>query len=62
MTKMTSFDHLPLFQPSGSTSITKKMVKGVADYLDGKTDKNMRCNTVARIFQNIHAVLKQHEG
>jgi hypothetical protein len=55
-------DELPLFQPSGSTGITEKIVKGVADYLNGRTDTDMRCNRVTRIFQNIHAVLKQHEG
>jgi hypothetical protein len=29
-------DELPLFQPSATTGLTDKIIKGVVDYLDGK--------------------------
>ena len=54
-------DELPLFQPSASTGLTDKIVKGIVDYLDGKTDKDMRSNRVMRIIENIHASLTQHK-
>ena len=55
-------DQLPLFQPSATTGLTDKIAKGVANYLDGKTDEDMRCNAVVRILQNIKSVVKGHEG
>ena len=55
-------DELPLFQPSAATGLTDKIVKGVVDYLDGKTDKDMRSGRVTRIIENIHASLTQHQG
>jgi hypothetical protein len=33
---------LPFFQPSSRTGLTEKIVAGVADYLSGKTDKDIR--------------------
>src|ERR1700688_766762 len=38
-------DELPLFQPSSRTGLTDEIVAGVANYLNGKTDKDMRCNS-----------------
>ena len=55
-------DDLPLFQPSAKTGLTSEIATGVADYLEGKTDRDMRCGRITRMFQNIYAFLKQHEG
>jgi hypothetical protein len=55
-------DELPLFQPSDGTGLTDKIVKGVADYLDGKTDQDMRCSRITRAFQNMYSCFRQHEG
>ena len=55
-------DKLPLFQPLASTGITPDIVKGVADYLAGKTDRDMRRNAVMRVIQNAGAALRSHPG
>jgi hypothetical protein len=55
-------DELPLFQPSAATGLTQAIVNGVADYLSGETDRDMRCNAVVRVLQNLRATLKAHEG
>jgi hypothetical protein len=55
-------DELPLFQPSAATGLTDKIVEGVVAYLSGKTNRDMRCSRGKRFFQNIHALLKGHEG
>ena len=55
-------DELPLFQPSATTGLTDDIVKGVVDYLNGKTDKDMRRSRVTRNIENIHASLTQHRG
>jgi hypothetical protein len=55
-------DELPLFQPSARTGLTDEIVDGVRDYLNGITDRDMRRGRVARIFQNIWAMLRQHPG
>jgi len=55
-------DELPLFQPSAATGLTQKIVNGVADYLNGKTDRDMRSNVVVRTLQNVQAALKLHPG
>jgi hypothetical protein len=55
-------DTLPLFQPSASTGLTEEIARGVADYLDGKTDKDMRSNRFIRVVQNARAMLKGHIG
>ena len=55
-------DALPLFQPSRSAGITHEMVEAAADYLNGKTDKDMRRNTVIRIFQNLGSLIVGHKG
>ena len=55
-------DGLPFFQPSSRTGLTEKIVAGVADYLNGKTDKDMRCNRFVRAVQNLHSVLTGHRG
>jgi hypothetical protein len=55
-------DALPLFQPSASTGLTAKLADGIADYLDGKTDRDMRTNCFERTFQNLRASFSGHEG
>ena len=57
-----SYDDLPLFQPSRSTGITDEMVRAAADYLKGKTDKDMRHNKLVRIFQNLGSLISGHKG
>jgi HAD domain in Swiss Army Knife RNA repair proteins len=55
-------DELPLFQPSSKTGITQEIARGVANYLSGKTNEDMRCNKVERFIQNIQARVKGHIG
>jgi hypothetical protein len=55
-------DELPLFQPSSRIGLTEKIVEGVTDYLNGKTDKDMRCNRLVRVMQNLHSVFTGHRG
>jgi hypothetical protein len=55
-------DELPLFQPSASTGISKKIAEGVAAYLLEKTDKDMRCNRIQRFLQNISSMMRGHPG
>jgi hypothetical protein len=55
-------DRLPLFQPSSRTGLTQEIVAGAADYLNGKTDKDMRSNRFIRALQNLQAVFKGHPG
>ena len=55
-------DQLPLFQPSASNGLTEKIATGIANYLAGKTDEDMRCNAVVRVVQNIKSAFKGHEG
>ena len=54
-------DELPLFQPS-SCGITQDIVRGVDNYLSGKTNEDMRRNKIERLIQNIQACVKGHEG
>jgi hypothetical protein len=55
-------DALPLFQPSPSTGLTRDIVTGVAKYLDGKTDDDMRRSKVVRLLENARAALTSHKG
>jgi hypothetical protein len=55
-------DELPLFQPSSKTGLTEDIVRGAEAYLLGKSDRDMRCNRVKRLLQNVASVLKQHRG
>ena len=55
-------DDLPLFQPSSVTGLTDDIADGVAAYLDGKTDRDMRCNRFVRMMQNVHSCLRGHDG
>jgi HAD domain in Swiss Army Knife RNA repair proteins len=55
-------DELPLFQPSSRIGLTEKIVEGVTDYLNGETDKDMRCSRLVRVMQNIHSVFTGNRG
>jgi HAD domain in Swiss Army Knife RNA repair proteins len=55
-------DSLPLFQPSAAAGLTDKLAKAAADYLNGKTDKDMRRNAIVRTFQRAISYLKGHNG
>jgi hypothetical protein len=55
-------DDLPLFQPSGRTGLTEAVACGAADYLEGKTNRVMRCNGLKRLVQNVRAILRRHDG
>jgi hypothetical protein len=55
-------DALPLFQPLRSTGLTDEIVEAAADYLNGKTDKDMRRNKLVRIFQDLSALVIGHKG
>ena len=50
------------FQPSSRTGLTEAITRGAADYLDGKTDKDMRCSGIVRLLQNASAILRGHDG
>lgn len=55
-------DSLPVFQPSAAAGLTDKLARAAADYLNGKTDKDMRRNAIVRTFQKAIAYLKGHNG
>jgi hypothetical protein len=55
-------DKLPLFQPSSVTGLSREIAQGLTEYLNGQRDHDMRYNRIVRIFQNLHALLKGHEG
>ncbi|HKH00136.1 MAG TPA: HAD domain-containing protein [Bradyrhizobium sp.] len=55
-------DALPLFQPSPRTGLTEKIAAALADYLDGKTDQDMRCARIVRLMQNIRSIFTRHPG
>jgi hypothetical protein len=55
-------DDLPLFQPACKTGITAEIVKGVENYLKGKTDHTMRANLLIRAGQNIHSLFKRDKS
>jgi hypothetical protein len=41
---------------------TGEIVRSVVQYLDGKTDKDMRSSRVERLLQNVQSALKGHPG
>jgi hypothetical protein len=55
-------DRLPLFQPSSGMGLTEEIAAGAAEYLNGKTDKDMRSNRFVRALQNLYALFKGHPG
>ena len=55
-------DDLPLFQPSSATGLTKAMCSGIARYLAGETEEDMRRTALMRKLQNIRSALAGHKG
>jgi hypothetical protein len=55
-------DALPLFQPHASTGLTDPIANGVAAYLAGETDRDMRSTRLERWLENILAAVKGHKG
>jgi hypothetical protein len=55
-------DTLPLFQPSAATGLSEKVSSGLTSYLLGETDQDMRCGRIERFFQNIHSMIRGHQG
>jgi HAD domain in Swiss Army Knife RNA repair proteins len=55
-------DKLPLFQPSASIGLTQAICTAVANYLEGKSDGDMRRNALVRKLQNIRCAIVGHEG
>ena len=55
-------DGLPLFQPSSRIGLTDEIVAGAADYLCGRTEKDMRRSRLVRAVQNIHSLFAGHPG
>ena len=53
---------LPFFQPSSRIGLTEEIVDGVADYLNGQTERDMRRNRWVRAVQNLHSVFAGHRG
>ena len=49
-------DELPLFQPSSKTGLTEEIVHGIAEFLAGRSDKDMRASAIVRLGQNLHAL------
>lgn len=55
-------DELPLFQPSSAVGLTEEIAEGVADFLLGQSEVDMRCSGVVRLLQNLSSRLKGHAG
>jgi hypothetical protein len=55
-------DDLPLFQPSGGHGLTDDICKGLESYLNGHSDADMRRNRIVRVWQNLRACLRSHDG
>jgi HAD domain in Swiss Army Knife RNA repair proteins len=55
-------DDLPLFQPLRREGLSDEIVTTAADYLNGKTDQDMRRNKLVRIFQNLSALCRGHKN
>lgn len=54
-------DELPLFQPLRRDGLTGDIVGAAADYLNGKTEEDLRRNKLVRIFQNLSALMRGHK-
>lgn len=55
-------DGFPLFQPLRRDGLTNDIVEAAADYLNGKTEKDMRRNRLVRIFQDFGSLIVGHKG
>jgi HAD domain in Swiss Army Knife RNA repair proteins len=55
-------DDLPLFQPSAAEGLTDEIADGVAAYLEGRTDRIMRCNKFKRAVQNLRSLFNRDKS
>jgi hypothetical protein len=55
-------DDLPLFQPSARNGLTDEICARLTEYLNGRSEKDMRRSRIVRLAQNLKACLKLHEG
>jgi hypothetical protein len=49
---------VPDVSSSAKTGLTDKIATGVADYLEGKTDRDIRRGRITCMFENIYALLQ----
>lgn len=50
-------DRLPLFQPSGKTGLSAEVCRAVQNYLDGKTDHDLRAGVMTRLVESVSSAL-----
>ena len=55
-------DDLPLFQPSSAEGLTDEIVEAVTAYLDGRSDRTMRCNRLKRMVQNLRSLFNRDKS
>jgi Swiss Army Knife RNA repair-like protein len=55
-------DELPLFQPFASEGLTAEIARGVIDYLNGKTETDIRRGSLVRAAQRLRAAVSGHQG
>jgi hypothetical protein len=55
-------DSLPLFQPSPRHGLTAPLARRIVAYLQGKTDDDVRRNSLVRIAENAVNVVAGHRG
>lgn len=55
-------DDLPLFQPSSGKGLTDEIADGAAAYLEGRTDRTMRCNRLKRTLQNLRSLFNRDKS
>ena len=55
-------DSLPLFQPSAKTGLTKEIATGLINYLNGKTEHDMRRPLLVRALRDVSAFVRGHPG
>jgi hypothetical protein len=55
-------DDLPLFQPNGRQGLSNDICAGLERYLIGVSDEDMRRARLVRVWQNLRACLRSHDG
>ena len=55
-------DGMPLFQPDPGIGLTSNIARGLSDYLNKKTDADMRRSAVVRIARNLANAFSGHRG
>ena len=59
MISLSRLDEFALFQPSSSEGLTDDIARGIEAYLEGRTDRDMRKNLVARTYENVLDMFKR---